>query len=162
MKPSFRDFEHLVRLAGLFLVGLLVFAVARAAYVPKDFGKYGHYRPGSLDDEAAHTPIYAGRARCVECHEDVVAIAAPSRHKNLGCEGCHGALKQHADNPEVAVPQPDGRADCMRCHSARTGRPANFLNIDAEEHSGADACVSCHKPHDPRAESGESNGQNAP
>jgi hypothetical protein len=162
MKPSFKDVEHLVRLAGLFLVGLLVFAVARAAYVPEDFGRFGHYRGSAPDEEAARVPVHAGRARCVECHEDVVETAAPSRHKTLGCEGCHGASRQHADNPEVAVPKPDARANCMRCHSARTGRPAAFLNIDAEEHSGTDPCSSCHKPHDPRAESGESNGQNAP
>ena len=162
MKPSFKDVEHLVRLAALFLAGLLVFGVARAAYVPKDFGTFGHYRGRAPNEEAARVPVYAGRARCVECHEDVVGVAAPSRHKNLGCEGCHGALRQHADNPEVAVLKPDGRADCMRCHSAKTGRPASFLIIDREEHSGADACVSCHKPHDPRAESGESNGHNAP
>jgi hypothetical protein len=155
MKPSFKNVEHLVRLAALFLAALLVFAVARAALVPDDFGRLGHYRAGAVDDVSAHVASYAGRARCVECHDDVVTTAAPSRHKNLSCEGCHGPLLKHADDPEVSVPKPDSQASCMRCHSARTGRPASFLNIDAAEHSGDDPCQSCHKPHDPRAESGE-------
>ena len=168
MKPSFKDVEHLVRLAALFLAGLLIFATVRAAYVPRDFGRFGHYRAGALDDERRHSPVYAGRARCVECHEDVVQAAAPARHEILGCESCHGALLKHADDPEIPVMKPDARASCMRCHSARTGRPESFLIIDAEEHSGKDACESCHKPHDPRPSEDEAedkdkdNGQHTP
>jgi hypothetical protein len=101
-------------------------------------------------DVRSHPPRYAGRVRCAECHEDVIQTAAPSRHKSISCEACHGPLLKHADDPQVAVAKPDGQADCMRCHSARTGRPLDFLNIDAEEHSGTDPCASCHKPHDPR------------
>lgn len=162
MKPSFKNIEHLVRLAALFLAAILVFAVARAALVPDDFGTLGFYRAGSLGDVGARTPSYAGRVRCVECHEDVTTTAAPSRHKNIGCENCHGALRKHADDPEVAPPKLDGRADCLRCHAANAGRPATFLNIDAAEHSGDDPCSSCHKPHDPRAESGEGDEQHTP
>jgi hypothetical protein len=150
MKRSFRDVEHLARLVACFLAAFLAFAVARAALVPKDFGTYGHYRAGALMDVRSHPPRYAGRVRCAECHEDVIQTAAPSRHKNVSCEACHGPLLKHADDPEVAVAKPDRQADCMRCHSARTGRPLDFLNIDAEEHSGKDPCASCHKPHDPR------------
>ena len=161
MKRSFRDVEHLARLAACFLAALLLFGVARAAFVPKDFGIYGHYRAGALADVRGHELKYAGRVRCAECHEDVIETAAPSRHKNVSCEACHGPLLKHADDPAVAVAKPDGRADCMRCHSARTGRPVAFLNIDAEEHAGKDPCSSCHKPHDPRPGEGDEEPKDA-
>ena len=67
---SFKDFEHLIRLAALFASGLLFFVVVRAEFVPDDFGKYGHYRPGAIAEAAARPMAYAGRTRCTECHED--------------------------------------------------------------------------------------------
>ena len=100
MNRSFKDFEHLVRLAGLFAAGLLFFVVARAELVPADFGKYGHYRAGAIADVAARPMAYAGRARCTECHEDEVERSARQRkHKVISCETCHGALLKHADDP---------------------------------------------------------------
>src|SRR6476469_7968181 len=92
MNGSFKDFEHLIRLAALFIGGLLLFTVVRAEFVPKDFGKYGHYRPGAIGDVAARPITYAGRARCTECHEDTVNEAAPAKHKVISCETCHGPL----------------------------------------------------------------------
>lgn len=148
----FKDVEHLIRLVALFVAGLLLFAVARAWLVPKDFGKYGHYRAGAVDDAAARPASYAGRARCAECHDDVVISQAAARHKNLGCETCHGALLKHADDPEVPVAKADGQVLCLRCHAANTGKPAHQPTVVAKEHSDEDTCVSCHKPHDPRTD----------
>lgn len=148
----FKDVEHLIRLAALFVAGLLLFVVARAALVPKDFGKYGHYRAGAVDDAAARPLTYAGRARCAECHDDVVISQAAAGHKNLGCETCHGALLKHADDPEVAVAKADGQVLCLRCHAANTGKPAHQPTVVAKDHSDEDTCVSCHKPHDPRTD----------
>jgi hypothetical protein len=152
MNRSFKDFEHLVRLAALFGAGLLVFVIARAALVPPDFGKYGHYRAGAIDDAAARPLSYAGRARCTECHEDVVIAAAPAKHKVIGCETCHGALLKHADDPAVEVAKADGQMLCLRCHAANTGKPTHHPTIVAKDHSDEDTCVSCHKPHDPRTD----------
>lgn len=152
MKRPFKDVEHLIRLAALFAAGLLVFAVARAELVPEDFGKYGHYRAGAIDDAAAWPRSYAGRARCTECHDDVVTAAAPAKHKIIGCETCHGALLKHADNPEVAVAKADGPVLCLRCHAANTGKPAHQPTVVAKDHSDEDTCVSCHKAHDPRTD----------
>lgn len=148
----FKDVEHLIRLAALFVAGLLLFVVARAALVPKDFGKYGHYRAGAIDDAAARPLSYAGRARCAECHDDVVISQAAAGHKNLGCETCHGALLKHADDPEVGVAKADGQMLCLRCHAANTGKPAHQPTVVAKDHSDEDSCVSCHKPHDPRTD----------
>ena len=101
MKQSFRDVEHLVRLGLLFAGGLLVFAILRATMVPDDFGRYGHFRAGSIDAARALPVSYAGRGRCTECHEDTATAMAPARHRAIGCEACHGPLVKHADDPEV-------------------------------------------------------------
>jgi len=45
----FSDWVHLVRPALVLIAGMGVFLIIRAAVVPKDFGKYGHYRPAALD-----------------------------------------------------------------------------------------------------------------
>ena len=45
----FRDSGHLIRPALVLLAGVGIFLIIRAAVVPKDFGKYGHYRAGALD-----------------------------------------------------------------------------------------------------------------
>jgi hypothetical protein len=152
MNGRFKDFEHLLRMAALFVAGILLFGVARAQLVPMEFGKYGHYRAGAIDDAAARPLTYAGRARCAECHEDVVTAAAPAKHKVLSCEACHGALLKHADDPEVATPKVDSQLLCLRCHAANTGKPSHQPTVVAKDHSDEPTCTSCHKPHDPRTD----------
>lgn len=147
----FKDVEHLLRLAALFVVGLLVFGVARAALVPEDFGKYGHYRAGAIDDVRARPVHYAGQAACAECHDEVVATRAAARHTAIACESCHGPLAQHASAPDTVKPaRPDARPLCVRCHAAKTGKPKRYPSVDIQEHAGGETCLSCHKPHDPR------------
>lgn len=147
----FKDYEHLVRLAGLFVGGLLVFGVARAALVPEGFGKYGHYRAGAIDDVRARPVHYAGQAACAECHADVVETRAAARHQALACETCHGALETHASDPGTLKPvRPDARPLCVRCHAAKTGKPRRYPSVDIKDHAGEENCVTCHTPHDPR------------
>jgi hypothetical protein len=59
-RPS--DKQHLVRMAGLFAIGITAFFVLRWLMVPADFGLYGHFRPGALDDARSRPLHYAGRA----------------------------------------------------------------------------------------------------
>ena len=70
MSNRFKNYEHVVRMAGLFLAGVALFLVARAILTPKDFGRYGFYRPAALDDIKAHKLSYAGHASCAECHSE--------------------------------------------------------------------------------------------
>ncbi len=70
MNRLFKDKEHLVRVAGLFLAGIVLFVVARAVFVPKGFGKYGHYRRRRARRQPVESRVFAGRAACVECHTD--------------------------------------------------------------------------------------------
>lgn len=150
MKFSFKDANHLVRLAAIFVLGGVLFAVARAQMMPQDFGKYGHYRPGAIDDVRARQPVHAGQAACADCHSDVVTARAGSRHRGIGCESCHGPLGQHAAGEVAKPPRPEGRELCVRCHAAGTGKPARYPRVPVKDHAGDAPCVSCHTPHNPK------------
>jgi predicted CXXCH cytochrome family protein len=151
VKLQFKDAEHLLRLAAIFIAGLLVFVVVRAALVPDDFGVYGHYRAGAVDDNRARPLVHAGQAACADCHGDVVTTRAAAGHVRVACEGCHGPLARHAAAPDEAKPvRPDGRELCARCHAANTGKPAWYRTVAVKDHAGEERCVACHTPHDPR------------
>ena len=150
MQFSFKDAEHLVRLAAIFAIGALVFVVARAQMVPDDFGKYGHYRAGAIDDERARTPVHAGQAACAGCHPDIVETRAASRHKAVACESCHGAQGAHARGEAEKPQRPDGRETCIRCHAAKTGKPEQYPTVLIKEHAGEEKCITCHTAHSPK------------
>ena len=56
MAGRFEDQMHLIRMAGVFVVGGLVFLLMRGLLVPSDFGELGHYRASALEDNRAITP----------------------------------------------------------------------------------------------------------
>jgi hypothetical protein len=145
----FRDVEHLARLAGLFLAAAALFLVLRAALVPDDFGVYGHYRAGALDDNRARPIAYAGERACVECHSDTGDIKRAGAHAPVACEACHGALARHAAGEEEKPPRP-GPNVCLVCHGKTTGRPAWMKQIVPADHAGEEKCATCHQPHTPR------------
>ena len=147
----FKDVEHLVRLAGLFLAGLLVFGVARAELVPAGFGTLGHYRAGAIDDIRAKPPEYAGQKACADCHSDVVDLRAQARHRAIACESCHGPLAKHAADPGQMTPTlPVARPLCVHCHAANTGKSKRYPTVDVKDHAGDESCITCHKPHNPK------------
>ena len=145
--------EHLLRMAALFLAGIVVFVIARALFVPKGFGVYGHYRAGALADNAARPIVYAGRATCVECHADESGVWKAGKHARVGCEACHGALAAHAEDPsKVKGVRPNPKTLCLTCHSQNVAKPAKFPQIDPKEHMEGNACSGCHDPHAPDKE----------
>ena len=148
---SGKDGQHLVRMASLFVAGVVVFLVLRYLLVPVGFGVYGHYRAGALDDNRARPLQYAGRAACEACHDEVVQARVGSRHARIGCEACHGPGLKHAEAPDAAKPiRPDPRAVCLRCHSASASRPKTFPQVKVAEHSPEGPCTECHKAHAPK------------
>ena len=150
MRRWLADREHLVRMAGLFLAGLVVFLIARAIFVPKGFYEYGHFRAGALADNAARPVVFAGREACESCHPDVVDARKGSHHAVIGCEACHGALAKHADDPGSLTPKrPDARTICLVCHRQDPSKPKTFPQVDVQTHSSGQACNACHKPHHP-------------
>lgn len=147
----FDNYTHLIRMAGLFCVGILVFLVARSYSVPSDFGVYGHYRAGALDDARARPVTFAGQAACVECHSDIGEQRTGTKHAAVSCESCHGPLATHAAGNEPLKPaRPDGLAVCVGCHLNNRSKPPTFPQIDVAEHAGDNKCVECHNPHAPK------------
>lgn len=146
----FKDREHLVRMAALFLAALGVFVLLRALMVPSDFGIYGHFRAGALKDNASHPLSYAGRSACGECHSDIVDARKGSKHQRIGCEACHGALAQHAADPEKLKPVlPDGKTICLVCHLENVAKPKGFPQVNPKDHGDDGPCTGCHNPHHP-------------
>jgi hypothetical protein len=150
MKGFFQDKEHLVRMAGLFLAGLLAFVLMRVLLVPKDFGVYGHYRAGAIKDNRARPLQYAGRKACVECHTEVVDARKGSKHEKVACESCHGPLAKHAADPTAEKPAlPDVKTVCMVCHTENAAKPSKFPQVNPKDHGDGQPCKTCHKPHHP-------------
>jgi hypothetical protein len=150
MSELFKDKEHLIRMAGLFVVGLAGFVLARGALVPADFGRYGHYRAGALDDNRGRPLHFAGRAACADCHDDVVRARTGSKHAAVGCEACHGALADHAADPGSVTPaRPDAKTVCFVCHLPNVAKPRGFPQVDPREHGDSAPCNTCHQPHHP-------------
>ncbi len=146
----FKDKEHLVRMAALFLVALGLFLVLRALLVPKGFGTYGHYREGALSDMASRPLHFAGRKACEECHSDIADQRKGSKHEKVSCEGCHGPLAEHAADPDKLKPvKPDPKTLCLVCHSENVAKPKGFPQVDPKDHGDGGPCTSCHKPHHP-------------
>jgi hypothetical protein len=150
MRQLFRDAAHLFRLAGLFLLSFALFVLVRGLVVPADFGRYGHYRAGAIDDNRLRTPVYAGGAACGACHADVVRTRQGSRHERIGCEACHGPLARHAEDPAALQPErPPVERTCLVCHRQTVGKPQGFPAIDPEEHAAGASCKDCHDAHHP-------------
>jgi hypothetical protein len=147
---SFRDYEHVLRMAALFAAGIVFFLVWRSWMVPKDFGTLGHFRTGAIADNMTRTPGFGGQAACVECHDEVQKVRLTGRHAAIGCEACHGPLGSHARGETDAAPvRPSTRATCLTCHTAKAGLPTAFPRIVVKDHSEAGPCTECHKAHAP-------------
>lgn len=142
--------QQLKRLVLVFALIITGFLTARHFLVPPTFGTLGHYRAAAIDSVASHPIHYAGARACVECHDDVVAEKAGSRHATVACEVCHGPAAKHAEDPDSGVPPaPRDRSKCPLCHGYNPSRPTGFPQIDPQTHNPGTPCFTCHKPHQP-------------
>jgi hypothetical protein len=145
-----QDYQHVLRMAGVFVLALAVFLVWRAWMVPSDFGVYGHFRAGAITDAAAETPHFAGEGSCLSCHDAVQQVRLVGSHANVRCEACHGPLGRHARGEADTAPiRPSSRAVCLTCHTSGLGAPASFPQVIVNEHSEAGPCTDCHTAHAP-------------
>ena len=150
MRGRLQDYEHLIRMALLFCVGVAIFLTVRAVLVPHDFGRFGHYRAGALDDVRAHALRFAGRAACNDCHQDVTDVKIKNAHAGVGCESCHGAGSAHGDDPTVVkLAKLDPLALCVTCHLANPAKSKKFPQIEPKDHYDG-TCTDCHDPHAPK------------
>jgi len=124
--------------------------LVRRHFVPKTFGKLGHYRAAAIDAIASQPLRYAGSQACGECHSDETEKKSKSFHRGLACEVCHGPVNDHAGDPETQKPLlPRERGACLYCHAYQSSRPTGFPQIIERLHNPMKPCIGCHNPHDP-------------
>ncbi len=117
---------------------------------------------------------YAGSAKCLECHAQAAAtFAATPKGKiflqqpsgalqKLGCEGCHGPSRQHAESGgaekgalvgfsrKSKTPLTERNAVCLQCHE-KTAR----LDWGGSAHEARNVgCTDCHTVMSAAAERG--------
>ena len=89
----FKDIEHLLRFAALFVIAFVAFLVIRHFVVPKSFGEYGHYRGAAIAEIAAKPIKFVGHqsyGSCEPCHSDILDAKKAGKHAGVNCEACHG------------------------------------------------------------------------
>lgn len=146
-----KDATHLLRLAGLFAVGIALFFLVRQQVMPAGFGKYGHYRSGALDVVRNHPMTYAGRTTCGMCHDDQLKVLQAGKHAGVGCEACHGPQAKHAEDSSAIKPVlPKSSQLCPVCHEANSAKPKAFPQVVSADHSGGAECNTCHVAHRPK------------
>lgn len=153
MANGYKDWEHVAKVAGLFVVAIVLFAILKTVSVPDDFGTYGHFRTGAITDNSRKAPAYAGETVCVDCHGDIVETRKEQRHAMVFCEACHGPLSGHASDPsKMRARKPDGRELCLSCHTTNVAKPRSFPQINPQDHAPEGSCLDCHDPHKPGLE----------
>lgn len=150
MSRGIRNYQHVLRMAGLFGTGVVVFLIVRWVMVPSDFGVYGFYRAGALKDVAARPIAFAGHDVCAECHTEIVDQRKGTKHEHVNCEGCHGPLATHASGDVMKPGKPNLKTVCAPCHQKMDGRPKSQPQVDFKDHAGDALCTDCHKPHSPK------------
>jgi DmsE family decaheme c-type cytochrome len=107
---------------------------------------------------------YAGTASCIDCHKKEAAVFQQTtmgqiftRHprldsEKLGCEGCHGPGKEHAESggdqlgklvsfgKKSKTPVSERNAICLQCHE----KTARTLWKGSAHESRNVACTDCH------------------
>jgi hypothetical protein len=152
LKKIYQSIPEQIRiLAVLFAIFLISFIFGRRLFVPKTFGKYGHYHAVAADSIMANKLVYAGHQACGECHDDVLEKKSKHMHQNVACENCHGPGYEHTQAAdEHEMPKPKDRSYCVFCHSYNPARPSGFPQIDPVIHNPDEPCITCHDPHAPQ------------
>ena len=155
---------HLKRM-GLVVLGLVALVVVgKLLFTPGGFGRYGHYRPGAIDDEVKRPLVHETDASCDSCHEWDASFHKKGKHKVVSCEFCHGPGGRHVKDGKVVghlEVQKGGEINrlCLRCHDGHVrARPQggkviktvlypNHLEKQAVETDHL--CNQCHLVHAP-------------
>jgi len=144
--------EQVTRLG--MVIGAIVAAVLLLRFVvlPDSFFSAKPHQAATVEREMAKPVRHAGVAACRECHAEQFDLKYGGRHRNIGCENCHGPAAAHAAAPEAEAsmpPLPREREKCLACHAYDGSRPNGFPQVNPTEHKPNKKCVSCHDPHDP-------------
>ena len=141
--------ESLRRLFVVFVILVGGFILVRFLLPPSLKDNSLHVRT-TVEREMARPVKHAGSDICADCHEQS-KIKQGGYHRNLSCETCHGAAREHTENPMDVKPSlPRLREFCVRCHAFNPSRPTGFPQINPAVHNPMKPCISCHNPHDPK------------
>ena len=97
MQPEYKSKynTHFIRIIVILAVLAVVGIGVRAMMVPKDFGQYGHYRAGAIQDEINREVRNGTNASCLPCHPYIKEMHFSGVHKTVSCEFCHGPFGDH-------------------------------------------------------------------
>ena len=160
MKSTYKS--HVVRI----VLGLVVFAVVggigKYLLTPKSFGKYGHYRADTIEEEANREIRHGTNASCFACHKHEADIHLIGRHKTISCEFCHGTYADHIKDGKKVGTLPVKRGEeirvlCLRCHNkAIQARPEEVIktvvmpdHLERQKVKVTHICNQCHNQHAP-------------
>lgn len=167
--------QQIKRLLIAFAVFIALFLLIRVMLVPKSFGELGHFRKDAIDENTLKELRYAGKDRCIKCHDTIRMEKAEGYHAQLNCEVCHGPGLKHALYAEkfqkgtlpdsLKLLRPTTREACARCHDLNAARVkmhydtidmSVILMVDVKDHNVMDEdtkikykCIECHNPHLP-------------
>ncbi|PKP40996.1 MAG: hypothetical protein CVT95_13055 [Bacteroidetes bacterium HGW-Bacteroidetes-12] len=139
------------RLLLSFLVFVGIFILIQRSLTPDSFGKNGHYRANSLNDNKMRTSYFKGEKSCTECHQDVFDLKETDVHSGVRCESCHPPQIEAAIDCKVKPPIIKGTIEfCAQCHATNPGRLKKGVpQLDFKEHYENQNCIECHNPHAP-------------
>lgn len=142
--------EQVTRLGIVIAVIVAVVLLLRFLILPESLFSARPHQAAAVEREMAKPLRHAGVAVCRECHEEQFELKYGGKHRNIGCENCHGPAASHAADENAAKPRlPREREFCLACHAYDASRPNGFPQVDPLEHRPRKKCVSCHDPHDP-------------
>lgn len=136
------------------VIAVALFAGAAMAWDP--YVDYAIHRDSNALQWASIKMKFGDSSGCIRCHVTEASRLASHTHDTIGCQSCHGALADHAENgdnassSDVQIKTPTDEV-CVRCHAAADGRPADFKTIVPANHY-VGQCLQCHDPHTDRAE----------
>lgn len=147
------------RLVLSFIVFVGVFMVIQDYLTPESFGKYGHYRANSIEDNKKIIPQFKGEDECISCHEAIYDLKSETialdddeylLHSNLRCETCHSPKIDAKTDCKVGPPKLEpSKKMCSQCHAYNASRKNKIKMIDLNDHNPDKNCVECHNPHRP-------------
>jgi len=148
MRELFRDADHLVRVAGLCVAGLLLFLLARVFLGAADFGVYGHFRAGAIATTRSARPGSPARPTASPATTTSARSERPQARAGR-LRSLPRRPRRHAADPEQKPARPDGRTTCLVCHVANVAKPASFPQIVPKDHAETGLCTECHSSHEP-------------
>ena len=138
------------RLLVVFAVFIGLMISLKVLFTPESWRQYGAYRGYALVEIADKEAKFVQMETCAMCHDSIAELKNQGVHKSLQCELCHGPGYKHIDDENVEMKIPEDNQFCMRCHTKNAASPQNIIKqIDANEHSEGEECITCHNPHQP-------------